>query len=155
MGVRDTLAKNIRARRKELGISQEKLAELCGMHRTYIGAIEQERVNVSIDNVEQIAIAMGVSTSSLFVEKPNLSSTKKENNELNHPLRGHEPTFELLEIEGNEVNTHSINAKDSDLAIRILCALVKDGYKGDELFSHFYEVQNELFDYFISKDKRL
>lgn len=57
---RGLLAKNIRLHRYRLGISQEKLAELCGLHRTYIGAVEQTERNVSADNMEKIARALGV-----------------------------------------------------------------------------------------------
>ena len=47
-------AQNMRIRRKVLGISQEKLGEMCGLHRTYIGGIEQETRNPSLKNVEKI-----------------------------------------------------------------------------------------------------
>ena len=41
----------IRARREELGISQELLAELANLHRTYIGSIERGERNVSLKNI--------------------------------------------------------------------------------------------------------
>lgn len=49
-------AVNLRFYRTEAGLSQEKLAELAGLHRTYISAIERERRNISIENIENIAI---------------------------------------------------------------------------------------------------
>jgi transcriptional regulator with XRE-family HTH domain len=56
----------VRENRKAKGISQEKLADLAGMHRTYIGAIERGEQNVSVDNINRLAKALKVKPSSLF-----------------------------------------------------------------------------------------
>lgn len=55
---RQRLAHNLRSRRNAVGISQELLAELSGMHRTYVGGIERGERNVSIDNIERLAKAL-------------------------------------------------------------------------------------------------
>ena len=52
------VATNLRARRKAGGLSQEELADLAGLHRTYVGAIERGERNVSIDNIERLSIAL-------------------------------------------------------------------------------------------------
>ncbi len=57
-GARARRAGNLRARRKELGISQEELADRAGLHRTYVGSIERRERNVSIDNIERLANAL-------------------------------------------------------------------------------------------------
>ena len=57
---RTVFAKNLRRMRKEMGMSQEKLAELCDLHRTYIGMIERDEQNVSLDIVDKIASSLGV-----------------------------------------------------------------------------------------------
>jgi transcriptional regulator with XRE-family HTH domain len=49
---------NMQRLRKEQGISQEKLAELAGLHRTYISSVERQGRNITIDNMEQIALAL-------------------------------------------------------------------------------------------------
>lgn len=50
----------MRALREQKALSQEKFAELCGLHRTYIGSVEREERNISIDSMERIAAALGV-----------------------------------------------------------------------------------------------
>ncbi len=69
MSLINIFAKNTKSIRRELGISQESLASICGLHRTYIGAIERGERNVSIKNIEKIADGLNVSASSLLVEK--------------------------------------------------------------------------------------
>ena len=58
----------IRALRQEKKISQEALADLCGLHRTYISDVELGKRNVSLENIDKIADALDISVSDLFVE---------------------------------------------------------------------------------------
>jgi transcriptional regulator with XRE-family HTH domain len=51
-----------------MGISQEKLAERSGLHRTYVADIERGVRNVSIENVEKLAGALELSISVLFAQ---------------------------------------------------------------------------------------
>lgn len=53
-------AENVRRTRQELGLSQEELAERAGVHRTYVGMLERSEKNVTIYNIERIALALGV-----------------------------------------------------------------------------------------------
>lgn len=53
-------AENVRRLRKARGLSQEELAEAAGVHRTYIGMLERAEKNVTIYNIERIAIALDV-----------------------------------------------------------------------------------------------
>ena len=58
--LRRIFAANVREIRTSMCISQEELAEKCGLHRTYISDIERGRRNISIDNIERIAIGLQV-----------------------------------------------------------------------------------------------
>ena len=64
--LRDVLAKNMRKLRAEQQLSQDALADACGIHRTYIGGIERSERNVSIDNIARIAEGLGVEPWSLL-----------------------------------------------------------------------------------------
>jgi len=63
------LASNIRSFRKTRGLSQEALAEMCSLHRTYIGAVERGERNVTLSTLELIAGALGVSVPDLLTEE--------------------------------------------------------------------------------------
>jgi transcriptional regulator with XRE-family HTH domain len=56
----------IRARRAELDWSQEGLAFECGLHRTYIGAVERGEKNLTLKNLVKIAVAMETTASALM-----------------------------------------------------------------------------------------
>lgn len=58
---------NVRRIRNERGYSQEYLAELANLHRTYISAVERECRNISIENIEKIALALNVNAYELFL----------------------------------------------------------------------------------------
>ncbi len=59
---------NLRKYRNEMGISQEKFAEKCGLHRTYISDIERFERSISLVNIQKIADALEIETYKLFIE---------------------------------------------------------------------------------------
>lgn len=65
----------VRQLRLKRGMSQERLAELCGLHRNYIGAIERAERTPSIVTADKLAKALGTSLSSLFLEVEELSDS--------------------------------------------------------------------------------
>ncbi len=60
VSAREALAANIVALRREKGWSQEALAFECGLHRTFVAHVERLSRNISLDNIERIAFALGV-----------------------------------------------------------------------------------------------
>lgn len=60
---------NVKKYRIKLGLSQEAFAEKCGLHRTYISAIECYRRSIALENIQRIADALGVETYLLFIEE--------------------------------------------------------------------------------------
>jgi transcriptional regulator with XRE-family HTH domain len=64
--VRIRFGKAIRNRREKLGVSQEEFADMCELDRTYVGGIERGERNLSLLNIEKIAVAFSVSLSELF-----------------------------------------------------------------------------------------
>jgi transcriptional regulator with XRE-family HTH domain len=65
---RRIFAENLRKARLAKNLSQEDLAEVSGLHRTYVGSVERAERNVSIDNMERLSAAVGVSLPDLLKE---------------------------------------------------------------------------------------
>ena len=65
-----TFAQNLRKFRTLRKLSQEDLAELADLHRTYIGSVERGERNISIDNMERLAEALGLRVLDLVREEP-------------------------------------------------------------------------------------
>jgi transcriptional regulator with XRE-family HTH domain len=63
---RTVFAANMRSRRVALGLSQEELAEHAGLHRTYVGSVERAERNVSIEQMERIAVALDLPLREFF-----------------------------------------------------------------------------------------
>lgn len=59
---RDVLATNIIRLRAARGWSQEALAFEAGLHRTFVAHVERQVRNISLDNLERLAVAFGVPT---------------------------------------------------------------------------------------------
>jgi transcriptional regulator with XRE-family HTH domain len=63
---RQTLGRNMRRRRKELGMSQEELGDRASLEQSYVSNVEAGTRNVSIDNIARIAGGLGVGIADLF-----------------------------------------------------------------------------------------
>ena len=74
----------VKAGRDGLGISQETLAEKAGLHRTYVGGVEQGRRNVSLLNIVKLSQALGVEAASVFEHMKTIKILKIINNNMLH-----------------------------------------------------------------------
>lgn len=61
--------KRLREVRESVGISQERLAELAKLHRTYVSSVERGKRNVSLLNIERLALALKVTMADLMPDK--------------------------------------------------------------------------------------
>lgn len=69
MDILKVFGSNMRKYRKEKNISQEKFAEMTGLHRTYISDVERFKRSISLANVQKIADALQIETYKLFKEE--------------------------------------------------------------------------------------
>lgn len=65
---RRVLAANMRSARAKANISQERLAELANLHRTYVSSVERCQRNIGIDGIGRIARALKLSLADLLPE---------------------------------------------------------------------------------------
>ncbi|WP_300336696.1 helix-turn-helix transcriptional regulator [Accumulibacter sp.] len=68
-GLRGILAANLRQLRRDKGLSQEALADLANLHRTYVSSVERCERNASLDTLERLANALGIDPSELLRER--------------------------------------------------------------------------------------
>jgi len=62
----------IRLLRVQLELSQEELADKCGLHRTYIGSVERGERNIAIDNVIKLSAALNCRVSDIILLAENM-----------------------------------------------------------------------------------
>ena len=71
MDIIKVFGKNVRRFRNQRGYSQEELADICGLHRTYISDIERFKRSISLENIQKIADALNIDTYTLFIDNDN------------------------------------------------------------------------------------
>lgn len=69
MDVLKVFGTNLKRYREEKNMSQEKFAEMAGLHRTYISDVERFQRSISLSNVQKIADALDIETYKLFKEE--------------------------------------------------------------------------------------
>lgn len=92
------VGKRIRDIRKQKGLTQEQLGELCGFHYSYLGAVERAEKNISLLNVQKIADSLQVPVFELFAYEK-------------HTTRVINVREEIL----NDINMQLISLKTQDL----------------------------------------
>lgn len=68
MSLLKVFANNLRMYRLKKGLTQDGLAALTGLHRTYISAVERGKRSIALDNIEKIANALEIEAPLLFVK---------------------------------------------------------------------------------------
>lgn len=61
--------RKLREVRLQVGVSQEKLADMASLHRTYVSSVERGKRNISLQNIERLADALGVTMAELMPER--------------------------------------------------------------------------------------
>lgn len=146
MSVQEIFAQNMRIYRMREGLSQEGLAEKCGLHRTYIGSIEQKKSNITLDTMQKIAKALDVSPGDLLEDPSPLDTEDNTDSDPENPY-GKRRRYALYSWSDDEQPQFTpIDVKDEDLTLRILCALVQEGHT-DDLASAYKKVQEPIIKY--------
>jgi transcriptional regulator with XRE-family HTH domain len=65
------LGDRVRDERTRLGLSQEELAHLSGLHRTYVGSVERGERNISIGSLYTLSDTLGIAASDLLARETN------------------------------------------------------------------------------------
>lgn len=175
MTIRETFAANMRKYRKAAKLTQEQLAERAGLHRTYIGGIEQQRINVSLNNVEKIARALDVDPALFFMAstKPALmggpaassaspSQTGKASRKSarsrtkpDHSLMTR-ADYALCTWTDEGIELRTLDVQDESLSIHILTSLIKQGVEDtDELIEEYDRTQAMILDFYDQQKIRL
>lgn len=154
--IQKTLADNLKYYRKQAGLTQEQLAEKCGLHRTYIGGIEQERINISLKNIGKVAVALNIDPALLFVRNPgaveipflprkarpeSMPSARQVAEAGGKDLK--KGGYGLFSWTEDGITVEPISVQDESLTIGILCSLIADG-KTENLAQAYEEAQREL-----------
>lgn len=149
--IQEVFAANVRSYRKGARMTQEELAEKSGLHRTYIGGIEQQRVNVSLKNIEKIAQALDVDPALLFVhEKPGAQDSGARKAKAVQPPSALQWDHALCtRTDERGIMFEPLDVHDEDLTISILCALINEG-TNDNLIEAYNRAQAEIIDFFRS-----
>lgn len=154
MDIRTTFASNLRRQRRAAKLSQEKLAELAGVHRTYIGGIEQQRVNVSLKNIGRIADALGIDPAVLFLREDGAREDAIHDIAM-PPSHNDKNTVSYALISWSEENTAltPIDVKYKSLTVQLLCELIERGYTGEELAKKYQDACETMLELLEPADK--
>lgn len=67
LNICENFGKNVKKYRNQSKLSQEELADICNLHRTYISDIERGKRSISLNNIEKISLALNIDIYKLFI----------------------------------------------------------------------------------------
>lgn len=154
MSIQSVFAGNMRRYRKAAGLTQEGLAERSGLHRTYIGGIEQKRINISIKNAERIAVALGINPALLFVEYES-DDIIKHQMECAESMQQRAPEddeaigelYGLCTCTPKSVMMQRVEVENIDLTVQILCALIANGCRRENLAHEYHRTKGDVVNF--------
>lgn len=125
----------LRRRRIASGISQERLAELADLHRTYISAVESGRRNLTLESIQRLATALGASVGSFFSSVEGLAEhALKRLEDRGRDVEGQAGTILLIEDDPRDVEFTQAAFKAAKLANPV--EVVTDGAAALDLLLH-------------------
>ena len=89
--IQKKLGKRIKGLRRAKEWSQEKLGSMAGIHFTYIGSLERGERNISLENIEKLAKALGVSVRNLFKFDEGTNNKPVDFSDITDLLEGKRP----------------------------------------------------------------
>lgn len=156
MDIHSTFADNMRSYRKAAGLSQEDLAEKTGLHRTYIGGIEQQRVNLSLKNILKIAVALEIEPAILLAQNSGeldeitIKTAMKPYDENPKKVKNFGPgDYALCIWTDDGMKVEPISVRNEDLTMRILCSLASNNIDG-EISEVYEQIQDKIYEFFDS-----
>lgn len=112
---RDMLAAQLREMRERKGYSQETLAVMSGLHRSYIGSIERREHNIGLDNIERIARGLDVKIARLLDDEEPCDEPVHETRAVS-VLKVVIETTELMEL----LNQYIVASQQPHLVLKYL-----------------------------------
>lgn len=158
MNIQHVFAENMKALRNERRYTQEELSQISGLHRTYIGGVEQERINVSLKNIGKIAGALNTNPAFFFASLDSFddgSSCERAatNDATSCNVNDEKTIYSICIQKGTEVSFIPIEVESLDLSIQILCSLIQHEYSGKDLAHRYEQTKQELLEYFSCEMK--
>jgi transcriptional regulator with XRE-family HTH domain len=96
--IKNILTTNIRTLRKLKGLSQEELALICNLHRTYVGSVERGERNVTLSTLEAIAEALEVSVPTLLTDRDSEDKDGRPQQYVNRIKKSNFSIYEPIDI---------------------------------------------------------
>jgi two-component system response regulator len=127
LNVQKGFGAEVRRRRRLMGLSQERLAELASLHRTYVSAVESGRRNPSLSSLQRLAKALGASLGSVFVSVEKNAQVAESRGNGQNPRAG-----EILLVEDDPVEVRLALAAFKKARLANPVRVVRDGAEAIE-----------------------